>query len=215
MFHPLIQHIEPMIQTYGALGVFLASFLEEMIAPIPSTIVVFTAGLVLTHGLQGQEVAAMLLLKVILPASAGMTIGSLIPYFIARAGEKVVINRFGKYIGVDWSMIEKMKAWSAKHTSDEFIIFGTRAIPGIPTMVVSIVAGLAQIPVVEYMTYTFLGSVIRTALLSTAGWLGGRQYGFIVNLFSVAEDHLLVIAIAVLISGLTAWIVLRQRKGVS
>ena len=57
MFQTLVQHIEPLIQAYGALGVFLASVTEEMIAPIPSTIVVFTAGLVLTHGLHGQEAA--------------------------------------------------------------------------------------------------------------------------------------------------------------
>lgn len=212
MFHALVMHIEPLIQAYGGLGVFLASTVEEMVAPIPSTIVVFTAGLILTHGLHGQAVAMTLLLKVILPASAGMSLGSLFPYYIARAGEKMAIERFGKLIGVDWSMIEKMKAWSAKTSSDELIIFGTRAMPGVPTLAVSILAGLAQIPVVEYLLYSFLGCVIRTSILSVAGWFGGRQYGFLMEIFSNSEDHILVIALAVLFSAVAVLIVLKDRK---
>ena len=214
MFHALVQHIEPLIQHYGALGVFLASVTEEMIAPIPSTLVVFTAGLILAHGLHGKAVLLTLLLKVILPASAGMSLGSLFPYFIARAGEKIAIERFGKYVGIDASTIDKVKAWSSKTASDEFIIFGTRAVPGIPTMAVSILAGLAQIPVFEYLLYTFLGCLVRTSILSAAGWFGGRQYGFLMEIFSNSEDHILVIALAVLFSALAAWIVLKGKKTV-
>ena len=213
MFQSIIHHIEPLILTYGAVGVFLASVTEEMIAPIPSTIVVFTAGLIIGHGLEEQQVMWALLLKVILPASAGMALGSLFPYFVARAGERMVIDRFGKYLGIDWSTIEKMKAWSSKTCSDEVIIFGTRALPGFPTMAVSILAGLAQIPVLEYLLYTFLGCLIRTSLLSAAGWLGGRQYGFLMEFFSASEDRILVILIAALCSACVAWMILRQRKG--
>jgi len=214
MFHAIIQHIEPLIEAYGALGVFIASVIEEMIAPIPSSIVVFTASAILAHGLHGQEAAFILFTKVVLPASAGMTLGSLLPYCVARIGEKVAIDRFGKYIGVDWTMIEKLKQWSAKTCSDELIIFGTRAIPGLPTMAVSILAGLAQIRVFEFVVYSFLGSLVRTSLLGFVGWYGGKQYSFILGILSNAEDRIFVIAFAVLLSTLAAWIVLRRQKKV-
>jgi membrane protein DedA with SNARE-associated domain len=66
--------------------------------------------------------------------------------------------------------------------------------------------------VMEYMLYSFLGCVIRTTILSAAGWFGGRQYGFLMEIFSNSEDHLLMIAIAVLCSALVAWIVLRGKR---
>lgn len=214
MFHAIIQHIEPLIEAYGAIGVFLASIIEEMIAPIPSSIVVFSASVILTQGLHGQDAAFVLFTKVILPASVGMTIGSLVPYFIARIGEKVAIDRFGKYIGVDSAMIEKMKKWSAKTCSDEFIIFGTRAIPGLPTMAVSILAGLAQIRVFEFLLYSFLGCIVRTSLLSFIGWYGGKQYGFILEILGNSEERIFIIVFAVILSALAAWIVLRRQKKV-
>lgn len=211
MFHALVQHIEVLFHAYGVLGVFLAAFIEEMIAPIPSTLIVFTAGLIMTKGLTGAPAVIALILKVILPASAGMALGSLFPYYVARIGEKVAIEKFGKYLKIDWSMIEKIQAWTKKTSSDEFIIFGTRAIPGIPTMAISIVAGLARIPVTEYLIYSFLGCIVRTSILATIGWVGGRQMGYVMELFSAMEDHLLIVLSAVLFSMIAAWIILRRR----
>lgn len=211
MFHALIQHIEVLLYTYGVLGVFVAALIEEMVAPIPSTLIVFTAGLVMTKELVGMSAVIALLLKVVLPASVGMTLGSLFPYYIARIGEKVVIERFGKYLRIDWSTIEKIQAWTKKTSSDELIIFGTRAIPGIPTMAVSIIAGLARIPVAEYLLYTFLGCLIRTSILAGIGWVGGRKMGYVMEIFSVLDDHLLIVLSAVLFSIIAAWLVLRRR----
>jgi membrane protein DedA with SNARE-associated domain len=79
-------------------------------------------------------------------------------------------------------------------------------------MIVSIVAGLARIPVKEYLLYGFLGSLVRTSILAGIGWLGGKELSSIMELFSASEDHLLIILSAVLLSMLGAWIVLRQRK---
>lgn len=212
MFHALAQHLESLFHTYGLVGVFIAALIEEMIAPIPSTLIVFTAGLLMTKGLSGYAAVSALIFKVILPASAGMTIGSLFPYYVARIGERVAIERFGKYLRIDWSTIEKMQAWIKKSSSDELIIFGTRAIPGIPTMAVSILAGLTRIPVTEYLLYTFLGCIIRTSILASIAWYGGKQYRFIIVYLSASENHLLTILTAVLFSMIGAWIVVRYKK---
>lgn len=212
MFHAFAQHLEALFHTYGVAGVFIAALIEEMIAPIPSTLIVFTAGLLMTKGLAGYAATSALIFKVVLPASAGMALGSLFPYYVARIGERVAIERFGKYLRIDWSTIEKMQAWIKKSSSDEVIIFGTRAIPGIPTMAVSILAGLTRIPVTEYLLYTFLGCIFRTSILASIAWFGGKQYRFIIAFLSRSEDRLLVILFAVLCSVITAWIVLRQKK---
>lgn len=212
MFHALAAHLESLFAAYGWVGVFAASVAEEMVAPIPSNIIVFTAGHFLTKGLSGSAAVTALLFQVILPASAGMALGSLVPYFIARIGERVVIERFGKYLRVDWTMIERMQAWTKKSSSDEIIIFATRAIPGVPTLVVSLVAGLARIPAGEYLLCSFLGCLVRTSLIATIGWAGGKRYGAMMALVGQAQNHLSAILFAVLFSMIAAWITVRWRR---
>ena len=40
MFTEMIIYLETILMVYGPLGVFLASIIEEIIAPIPSTLVI-------------------------------------------------------------------------------------------------------------------------------------------------------------------------------
>src|SRR5438552_4094533 len=100
MFHTLILHLEPILRMYGALGVFVAAVIEEIFAPIPSTLVVFTASMLMTRGMHGAHAYQIIALKIMLPASLGLAIGSLVPFFVARIGERVAINRFGKFLGI-------------------------------------------------------------------------------------------------------------------
>jgi membrane protein DedA with SNARE-associated domain len=212
MFHSIVHQIEPFVQAYGALGVFSASILEEIIAPIPSTLVVFSSSVLLTHGLSGWNAIAVIILKIMIPASAGITIGSLFPYFLARIGEKVAVQRFGKFLGLNWATIEAMQKRVEKASSAEIAIFVTRAIPGLPSLAVSVFSGLARIPVGKYVLWSFLGCLPRNFLLGLAGWLGGRQYGTAMELLNNTESGVLVLIFAVFISLVVGWLYLNRRK---
>jgi len=212
VFSHLVQNIEPLIREYGALGVFGASIVEEIIAPIPSTIVVFTSGILLTHGQTGWTALSTILFQIMLPASAGITIGSLFPYFLARIGEKVAIERFGKTLGVNWATIEKARAWYEKRSSYPVSIFVTRAIPGIPSLAVSILSGLARVPVGTYLLWSFLGCLPRNFILGVLGWVGGAQYMQHAEKLSSLETVVLVGVVIAGVVGFLYW--RRKRKGV-
>lgn len=212
MFHSLVQNLEPLLQTYGALGVFLASIIEEVIAPIPSTLVVFSAAVLLTKGLTGAAAISTIAFKIMLPASVGMTIGSLFPYGLARMGERVAINKFGKTLGVNWELVEKAQKWAEKSKSDEALIFFSRAIPGFPSLAVSIIAGLARIPLYEFMLWSFLGALPRTFILGLLGWWGGKQYGAIMEFLSSIESSVLIIIVAVLVCIGIGWVIFQRRR---
>jgi membrane protein DedA with SNARE-associated domain len=170
MFEHLTASILPLLKAYGAFGVFFASIVEEVIAPIPSTVVVLTASFFMTKGMSFGPALAVIFLKVMLPASLGISIGSLFPYYLARIGEKVAIDRFGKYLGVDWSMIEHAERWFKRRHTDEIAIFVTRAIPGLPSVLVALFCGLMRIPVAEFLLWSFLGNLVRTFVLGLIGW---------------------------------------------
>ena len=212
MFEHLVQYLEPIVQTYGALGVFLSSIIEEIIAPIPSTLVVFTAGVLLTHGKNTVDAFWTIVFYITIPAAAGITIGSLFPYFLARIGERVAIERFGKYLGISWETIERAQAWSKKSSSDQWIIFIARAIPGLPSVAVSIMAGLVRMPVPEYMLWSFLGCLIRNFALGCIAYWGGKQFLFVAELLTQTESKVLVVIVAVVVAGIGFYVYQNSRK---
>lgn len=212
MFEHLVDYLEPILQTYGALGVFLASIIEEIIAPIPSTLVVFSASVLLTHGKDTVDALWTIVFSIMLPAAAGITIGSLFPYYLARIGEKVAIERFGKYLGISWETIERAQAWSKKSSSDQWIVFIARAVPGLPSVAISIMAGLVRMPVTEYMLWSFLGCLIRNFTIGCIGYWGGKQFLFVAELMSQTESKVLIVLVAILLVGIGLYVYQRTKK---
>lgn len=212
MFEQFVQYLDPIVQTYGALGVFLCSIIEEVIAPIPSTLVVFSASVILTHGKTTYDALWVIILSIMIPASAGITIGSLFPYFLARIGERVAIERFGKLLGIKWETIEKAQAWSKKSSSDQWIVFTARAVPGLPSVAISILAGLIRMPVMEYMLWSFMGCLIRNFAIGFIGYYGGKQFLFLAELFSQTESKVLVVIVAIVVALFGFYIYQNYRK---
>jgi membrane protein YqaA with SNARE-associated domain len=78
MLNEIIVSLYNFFLDYGSLGVFLGSFLEEIIAPIPSTIVIIGSSFfIMGADPLNLEGFIKLLLYVSIPASLGLTLGSL------------------------------------------------------------------------------------------------------------------------------------------
>ncbi len=212
MFHSLALAITPLLETYGVLGVFLASITEEIIAPIPSSVVVLSAGFLLTNGADLQQATIIVLLKIMLPASLGITLGSLFPYYLARLGGAIAIDKFGWLLGVRSASLKRAEEWFAKHKSDEILLFLVRTIPVIPSVIIGLFCGLVRMPVGEFLLYSFLGSLIRTFILGMIGWWAGRAYLELADRIGRIEDIVLAV---VVIAGIGAAIYFwrRMRRG--
>jgi membrane protein DedA with SNARE-associated domain len=207
MFDQLTAALTPLLEQYGALGVFLGAIIEEVIAPIPSTAVILFGGFFLIPAeattLQAVRDVA---LKVMIPASVGMTIGSLFPYYLARLGEEVVLKRFGKFLGVDHEMIQKAQKYFEGHKSDELLLFFVRAVPVVPSVVINVFCGLMKLPVREFLIFSLLGNLIRTFVLGMIGWAAGSAYHAYADQISHIEDIVLVVCGLAFLGGVV-WIV--------
>jgi len=173
----LVEIIRPVVVAYGALGVFLVSLAEEVIAPIPSTLTILAAGFFLIPAsvsfLEGFRVAFFI---VALPSAAGITLGSLLLYGIIWWGGKSLIDRFGRWFGVSWSDIEKIERQFEKGWADEAILFVLRATPLIPNSAISVFCGLIRYPLNKFIAITFLGTTLRALIMSLVGWGVGEAY---------------------------------------
>ncbi len=171
MFNTLILQLEAVIRDYGAVGVLVAALLEEIIAPIPSSLVAMFAGFFLVPvEYTWLQATGASFLEVAIPMSVGITIGSLIFYTIAYFGGKPMILRYGTWFGLSWALIEKTEEKFIKGHKDEIILLSLRSLPFVPSVAISTFCGLVRYPIKTFIVLSFIGSLIRSTIMAMIGW---------------------------------------------
>ncbi len=209
MINTFILQLEVVIKEYGAMGVIFAGFLEEIIAPIPSSLVAMFAGFLLVPT-EFTWLPAIIIasLKVALPMSLGVTAGSLIFYAVAYFGGKPIIVRYGKWFGVSWTKIEQAERQFIKGYADELILFVTRALPIFPNVAISIFCGIIRYPIRTFLLITFLGSFIRSLVMAMIGWQARDAY----IVYADTIDQIEIFVFAGIVLALAVFFLLRQKK---
>jgi len=165
------------IKTHGALSVIFGGLVEQIIVPIPSPIIPMAAGFLFVP----KEIAGFfsifksIFFKAALPFAIGSTLGSTMVYLIAWFGGKWLIDKFHKWLEIDWDDIEAIKRKYFKGTiMDEVVIFLSRAIPIVPSVLFSAACGAIRIPPWRFYILTAAGLLVRGLLLGWLGWQSGE-----------------------------------------
>lgn len=146
----------------------IASFLEEVIAPIPSGPVMLATGSL--AALQDYTLIGLIGLATI--AAIGKLGGALVVYRIADTAEDIFSSRFARSFGVSAQHIEKLGARLGNGLRDYVILTLLRALPIIPSVVLSVGGGVLKIPLRLFIVSTLIGSIIRDALFIYFGYVG-------------------------------------------
>jgi membrane protein DedA with SNARE-associated domain len=169
--------IEYLITVFGALGVFLASVIEEVVIFIPSTLIQVGAGFLILSDSQLNFVNILKLFGyIVVPASLGVTIGSLVIYFLAYYGGDSAIKSYGKYFLINYDSVNKSREKILKNKNTFFFMTFLRFIPLFPNTVVTVMAGLLKMNLKDYIYSTFLGMFVRVTYLGAVGWLAVKSY---------------------------------------
>ena len=171
-----IDLIQNTLLPLGAFGVFSASFIEEVIAPIPSALIMLTSGFVFLEGPFTLSLMGTLLFKIVVPVAFGVTLGSIVIYEIFFYGGKPVIEKWGKWLGLSWKDVEKAQKKLDSDYRDELIIFGLRVVPIFPNIAIGALCGTARYPFKKYVIATFFGAALRAVILGILGWEVGSLY---------------------------------------
>jgi membrane protein DedA with SNARE-associated domain len=192
MIEHFIDFIVSNLLPFGVLGVFLASVLEEVVAPIPSALVMMMSGFIFVTGDLSFTNILTLVLKVALPASLGVTIGSYAIFFASKYGGKALIHGWGRYIGLYWSDLEKMEKKLAEGKKQEIIIGLSRVMPFIPSVAISAFCGFINMNIYRYFIITLCGTFIRGIVLGAIGWQVGNIYQKYAEVISSIESSIMV-----------------------
>jgi membrane protein DedA with SNARE-associated domain len=192
--------IEQIIGTLGYGGIALLMVIENVFPPIPSELVVPFAGFLISRG-------EMNFIAVVVASSLGTLVGTTFLYYLGRwLGEarlRLVLRRYGRFVFFPESSYDK--ALSAFHKHDKAVVFWSRLVPGLRS-VISLPAGVAKMPLVRFLVYTSLGTVIWNTLLAGGGVLLGNNWSQMME-FVDRFKYIVLPLIALLI---VVWIV-KQR----
>ena len=156
--------------TIAYLTICLAMFLENIIPPIPSEIIMPLGGFLVYQ----QKLNFYIL---VFWGLLGTILGSLPWYYLGKLANEKKISNFldkkGKYLGISSNDLIKSKRWFEKYGVS--LVFWGRLVPGIRTLI-SVPAGIELMPLRKFLVWTIFGSLIWVSLLSYAGYLFGENY---------------------------------------
>jgi len=211
MIESLIFFLNNTLLPFGPIGVFGASLIEEIIAPIPSALVMLGSGFLFLP--QGFELSSIwkLISHVALPISLGVALGSLVVYSIARFAGLPLLYKYGYVLGINKEDLIKAENYFSESKKDELIIFTARVIPIVPASVIAVSAGLIKMPVYRYLLISILGTFIRAFILGAIGAEVGALY------LKYAEEinkweHLILIILLISILILVIYLLIRKHK---
>jgi membrane protein DedA with SNARE-associated domain len=150
------------------LSSFLGGLVEEVIAPIPSPFVMAAVG----SAAFAQSKTFLALAWLALVGAAGKTIGAWVIYFIADKMEDVVIDKFGKFLGVSHEEVEGIGKKMKGNWKDLLVLFVLRALPVVPSSPVSAVCGIIKVKMRTYLIATFAGNFFRNLFYIYVGYSG-------------------------------------------
>ncbi|WP_414468264.1 DedA family protein [Methanobacterium sp. ACI-7] len=206
----LLTALQDFFLSYGVFGVFLGSITEQIIAPIPSSIVVLGASFLVMQGLPLSLGAFQnLFISVSIPAAAGVTVGSLFYYFISYKIGLPFVERAGKYLGVSVDDIQNVEKRVKDSDYENLFLFGIRCVPIIPSIAVNLFCGLIKYPLKNYLVVTFLGALVQATLLGIVGWQVGNVYVSLADDISFLNDMVTIIIVVAVV----LYIIKKKREG--
>ena len=201
MADSLVQWIDQVISSFDYVGVATLMLLENLFPPIPSEAILPLVGFLVNRG-------DLAVIPALLAATLGSLVGALVLYALGRWGGRPLVLRYRRVLRVTEAELDRADGWFDRYGS-WIVLFG-RMVP-LARSVVSIPAGMSEMPVWRFALLTALGSAVWNALLIGAGWFLGENWLRVASFIGSISDIVLVIVVVGVVS-LGVWWWRRPRK---
>lgn len=208
----LLETIEPILVSYSdkvPLEVFISagSFIEEIIAPIPSFLVVTVAGSVAAL----QEKPLMSIFWLAIFGALGKLAGAWILYLFADKAEDLVLVKFGKVLGISHKEVERIGKHLNRGRRDLFLLTLLRALPIISSALISVVCGVLKVNRRTYIVSTLAGTYIKDLIFLYFGFAGIASFESTLKGLNSLESKIQTLSVAAIFL-LLAGIYWKRRK---
>jgi membrane protein DedA with SNARE-associated domain len=163
--------VTSIVESHGPLAVLLLMFLENVVPPVPSELIMPLAGF---HASRGR----MSFAGAILAGTAGSVLGALPLYYlgvvVGRERLRRWVERRGHWLALSPDDLDAADAWFARHCGAA--VFLCRLVPGVRSLI-SIPAGMHRMSMPRFLLYTAAGTALWAGVLAYLGKLLGENYG--------------------------------------
>lgn len=186
------QWILNVMQQLGYWGIMILMFLDNVIPPIPSEIIMPSAGYTASQG-------NLNIIGVILAGCIGSLLAAALLYWLGSKcpNEKIFhfCDHYGKYIGIKGHDMQQALDWFELR-GHNIVLFG-RMMPAIRSLI-SVPAGMSGMPFAKFIFYSALGTIPWTTFLALVGYYVGQNKALMTQIFSQFSYFILSIVTIVL-----------------
>ncbi len=194
------------MEQFGYIGVFLLITIENIFPPIPSEVVLLFGGFMTTY-------TKLNVVIMIVAATLGSLVGAIVLYYIGKILNKerlkrIVSGRVGKVLRLKEKDIDKADEWFDKKGNKA--VFFCRFVPIVRSLI-SIPAGMSEMPMFKFLIYTITGSAIWNTVLIVVGNRVGENWEDILGIFD-QYSHITVIVLALVFVAVCFWFYWKRVK---
>lgn len=188
------QFLLHIIEQFGYFGVFFLILIENVFPPIPSEVILLISGFFSSY-------TSLSVFYMILASTLGSFLGAIILYYIGKIFnkerlKKIVNGRLGKILFLKENDIDKADEWFDNKGNKS--VFFCRFVPIVRSLI-SIPAGMSEMPMGKFIIYTICGSMIWNTVLICLGYRLGSNWEYVLTILD--KYQMLVIVILVIIFG--------------
>ena len=158
------------VRQLGVFGVALLMLAENVFPPVPSEVIMPLAGYLASRG-------EMNFTLVVLAGTTGSLAGATFWFWVGARIDRDRLRRWirnhGAFLAMTEDDLDRADAWFARRGARS--VFLGRLVPVVRTLI-SVPAGVARMPMPQFVLYTLLGTGIWTLALAAGGWILGRQF---------------------------------------
>lgn len=181
---------------YGYVGVFLLIMIENVFPPIPSEVILLFGGFMTTY-------TKLSIFGMIVASTLGSLFGAIILYYIGKIFnkdklKKIISGRLGKVLRLKFSDIDNADNWFDNKGNKT--VFFCRFIPLVRSLI-SIPAGMSEMPVFKFLLYTLFGSLIWNTVLIIVGSVVGENWTKIVGILDTYSHTVVIILFIIFVVG--------------
>ncbi len=186
------EFIISMMNQFGYIGVFLLIAIENIFPPIPSEVILLFGGFMTTY-------SKLNIVLMILFSTLGSLVGAIVLYYVGKILnkerlKKIISGRIGKILRLKNSDIDKADQWFDNKGNKT--VFFCRFVPIVRSLI-SIPAGMSEMPLGKFFLYTILGSLIWNTVLIVLGAIVGENWTSILNIFNT-YSHIVAILLVII-----------------
>ena len=191
-------HLTRLLQSYTYPVLLLLVLLESLGVPLPGEIALVTAAAYASSG-------NISIVIVIALAAIGAIVGGVLGYWIGIKGGLPLVTRYGGYVGVRKSHVDRAHAFFERNGS-KTILFG-RFVAILRTWA-AIVAGAAAMSFTKFVTYNTIGSIVWAVVFGLLGFYFGRDLPLLEKYISRVSFGVLILGVV----GIATFFLMKRSK---